>query len=241
MTMSRAPLSLGLALALALATAACGGDDKNYGDPIVNATAETQALAAVEAAASLSTLESDPDNDIALVKVNQLYAAAQAMLNAKLAATSGNRKPAPGAALAAKPLDAACVVVATGRVTYTNCDFGAGTINGTVSWGGGSFSVDLVTTLDTDDSSFTVSQRGSIAVSATAISGGLDIAVDGSFQDVSFDWNISSDFDIVLAAGKATSGVLEVHGDWSVRAPQGSADYDVWVKAEFDGTTVTIY
>lgn len=245
MTMSRAS---SFALSVLFVGAACGGDDnKNYGDPINNPAAAAQAKTAVQAAASLSTIESDPDNDAALTNVSQLYSSAQVLLSAKLATQAGNQKPVFDGLramtdLVSKPLDASCYSAAAGRVTYTACDLGgAGTIDGTVSWGGGTYTVNLTMTLDTQGTEFSITQRGSITVSQTAITGNLDVTAEGSVQGVTFDYDISSDYDLVLSGGQATDGSLEVHGAWSVRSPQGNASYDLWVKAEFDGATVTLY
>jgi hypothetical protein len=231
-------------VAALLLAAACGGDDKNYGDPIDNPAAAQQAKAAVEASASLATLETDPDNDAALTKVSGLYSAMQILLGAKLAAQGGDAHavlPRLVRAAASKPLETACLTATAGRVTYTNCDLGGGTINGTISWGAGSFDIDLEMTLASGETDLIMSEHGTLRVTEESIAGALAIDVAGAIDTIHFDYSIASTWDITLAAGLATAGVLEVHGDWSVRSPQANADYDVWVKAEFDGSTVTLY
>ena len=242
--------SLVAAVVLAMLAAACGGgdDDRNYRDPINNPSAASQAQAAVSAAASLSTLESDPTSSDAVSKMSQLYAASSVLLSAKLAASAGAQKPVAtplealrAAASLGKPFDASCITATSSRVTYASCDLdGAGTINGSVSWGGGSFTMDLAMSIASQGTSFTVTEKGTVSVSTAAIAGDIDVTAKGSVAGYSYDYSISTNYDVALSGSLATAGEMEVHGRWSVKGPQ-SASYDLWVKAEFNGNTVTLY
>lgn len=207
--------------------AACGGDDgKDYGDPLSDPQVGAQARATLEGAASLPMLESDPGNAAALAKVAGMYDAVSALLNAKLVAH-------PPSSKAVLPLDG-CFTATASKVTYAGCNDGARTVDGTLAWGGGTFTSDLTIKYTADGASYEVRQTGVLAVSAGAVVGDVSFSATRTLGDISVDYDVSADLSVTLAAGCGTAGQLEVHGLWKVpTGGQGRGDYDVWTKAVF--------
>jgi hypothetical protein len=235
---------------MVLLVAACGGgdDDKGYGDPItVDSATKSSITQAVQSAAALRTIEDTPGSDTALANVSGLYGSMNVLMAAKLAATAGQQRLAPVGAIleaaAGKPVTQDCLTVTTGKVTYNNCNYGQGTIDGTISYGSGTFSIDLEISSTTGGSMFSITQRGSLTVTTGAITGDLSIDVEAKFGNVTTTSSFDADYDIVLTNACATDGSLEVHAEGSAQTGQGSGGYDVWVKADFGPACgdVTVY
>jgi hypothetical protein len=225
-----------------LSSAACGGgDDKGYGDPLtLDSATRASITAAVQSAASLASLESAPGDTTAIAKVGGLYGSMSVLLAAKQA--SGSRKPSfPEGAQ--KPFDESCLTVAAGKVTYASCDYGSGTINGSVSWSSNTFTIDLSMTSSSAGATFLVTQKGNLSISPGSIKGTLDIRAEVMVAGTSSRGSFGAEYDITLIDGCATGGLMEVHAQGSASGGGGSGSYDLWVKAVFGPTCgdVTVY
>jgi hypothetical protein len=217
-----------------LVAGACGGsDERDYGDPItIDTSTKTSLTSAISAAAALVTIENAPSSDSALSAFAG-FSSAYAVL------TPACQSKIQGAAFELsrdamfKPVDMTCVTIATGKVTYNNCNYGGGSINGSISYGAGMFTMDVTVSIGATGSTTTVKQKGSIAVSATAIKGNMDIDVSGSFGGTTVNAGYDADFDVTLASGCATGGFVEVAVSGSASGQGGSGSYNFGAKAEF--------
>lgn len=221
--------------ALLFLVSACGGsDEKEYGDPVtVDPSTKSGLTSAISSAAALASVESNPSNDATLGNVSSLYTAFAVL---SPACQVNARKPEP-AELAldalSKPIDETCVTVTTGKVTYNNCNYGSGSINGFISYGGGTFTTDIKITVSVSGSSTTVTEKGVMNVSATAIKGNMTVSTNGSFGGTTVKATYSSTFDVMLTSSCATGGKVEVSISGTASGQGGSGSYDFGAKAEF--------
>jgi len=223
-------LALGLT---ATALVACGGDDgggKGYGDPIDNAGAEQAADQSVDQTMSLETLTQTPGDNAAIGSLNGVYASLSQVLNAKYAATAQQQASLTGSSTS--NVDGPCLTTTTGGATYDMCDFGSGTIDGTISSSGETVTVDLTIATSASGSTTNIDMDGSVTIAADALTGDLAYTVTAMTSGQTVNYDIDATYDIGLVEACPTSGEMEVHGKWSVEGLQGSAA-DVWVKAEF--------
>jgi len=89
-------------------------------------------------------------------------------------------RPADLRALADVWFDEGCVVETPTSVTFTDCRWDGGRIDGFARYEGGTLTVDLTVEAAYAGSSFTFRERGSISISDTRIAGDLTIDVDAS-------------------------------------------------------------
>ncbi|MBT8494615.1 MAG: hypothetical protein KJO07_16285 [Deltaproteobacteria bacterium] len=217
---------LGFAVVLTLAVA-CGGDDGDgggsYGDPIPNAQAEAAGTMSVDGAADLTGLGANPADDGAVGQSFAVYGHLSQMASIKqsnavptaLTGGEGTRNAEfPG-----------CVSSNGNTATYTDCDSGDATINGTVT--GSETNVDIDLTIDTSQA--TIDMDGDLDFSATSLSGYLKYTTSIEAAGMSIDTVYDGQYDVTLdGQGCAVGGQVEVHYTVS-----GGAGIDVWAKAEF--------
>ena len=233
----RAPL-----LSVIMLVAACGGSsEKDYGDPVtVDSSTKSGITSAINSAAALASIESDPNSNATLSTVSGLYTALGVLYPACAAHVN---KPAfdPAIILDArdamtKPVDQACVTVTTNKVTYNACNYGSGTINGSVSYGAGVFSMDLKISVSAGGSTYTVTEKGTITVSSSAIVGDMEIKVDTNAGGASVKATYSAEYAVTLTSNCATGGFIEVSVSGSASTQGGSGSYSISTKAEFGPT-----
>ena len=222
---------LGIAtLALAVGCGDDGGGG-SYGDPIMNAGAEQAADTSIDQTMALDTLTETPGDDSAIGSLNGVFGSLSQMLNAKQAASA--QPTALSLSGATSNVEGACLTTTTGGATYDNCNFGTGTIDGSISSSGESVTVDLTLTTDASGTTTAIDMAGTVTINATALTGDLSYTVTSTSSGQTFNYDIDAMYDVGLdGTGCPTSGELEVHGKWSLEGVQGTAA-DVWVKAEF--------
>lgn len=231
---------IGMSVGVVMFAVACGGGDsggdKNYGTPLSSPAAGAAAKNAVDDIKSLSTLESMPNSDAALNRVGTTYSSALTMVNAKLAEHPPTANLAEALrTVGRKPFDPSCYTATASMVTYNDCNYGGGSIDGTISWGSGTFAINVAITVTSNGQNVTVKENGTLTVTETAVKG--DFAIDAKLagSGVTLDYAFDTSYDVTLTNGCPTGGTIEVHGDWTLTQPQ-NYHYDVWVKADFGPT-----
>lgn len=229
-------------LLVAVLMAGCGGSDEpDYGDPITVDSATMSSLnSAIESATSFSTIENTPGDNSALSKIGTLYSA-MAVLPTVCQAHASKPEGAEAhealmKAWAGKPVDTTCLTVTTNKVTYNACNFGSGTMNGTISWGNNTFSIDIDMSVTAGGATTTISESGSITVSGAGITGGLSIAVNSSIGATTVKATYTADYDVTLSSGCATGGKIEFSAKGNASTSGGSGSYSFGIKAEFGPT-----
>jgi len=214
-----------------LITVAGCGEDKGYGDPIDNAQAEMSAGMAVGSAGQMNSLAA---NDTPLNALNTVSAHLNVMVNAKYQAQFQEQPAADSAR--SNLVDEACVVISGGDVTYNDCDFGGGTIAGSVSVGEDWVTADLAMTVDNPENQVyvTTDMSADLTVRTDLVSGSVDYKIHTETDDVTIDSDLLSDFDVDLdGEGCAVGGEIEAHAIVVSRTDQFTATQDLWVKANF--------
>jgi hypothetical protein len=237
-------------LIVTMLMAACGGTaDKGYDKPLtVDATTKTMLSGIVDKAAEVQTVATSPCSGDGINSLASLYESLTILLDLKLGKNASSAvAPALRAALVAganKPQTSGCNA-GTGTVTFDHFDFGEGTINGKITYSGGSFTTDVTVTLSTGTTSATIKETGSLALSSGAIKGDLEITANVSLGGATVNASFSSSFDLKLANGCATGGQIELHavGNATGTSAGQHASYDEWVKAVFGPACgdVTVY
>ncbi len=242
------------ALCLVAAVSACGGDNKNYGAPIVvDESVKAAAEDAVAGAASVTTLTATPD-DSSLSAFGNVFNDVNEIVQAKMAATSGTHQVAAAIlhkALASAPADITCATVSANQVTFNHCSVEGITLDGSITFGSGHFTINITAQGSADGLNLGISENGAIDASATVVSGALNVAanVNGSTSGVNVTGNISyaTSLGVTLTDHCATAGQLEAHAAVSVHGSSSGTtvneDANLWVKAVFGPAchTVTIY
>jgi len=252
----------GLVVSIAMVLAAACGEDR-YGDPLPPNPAQSQA--ANEMVSSLSDLDglAQAEGSSALDGVGALYGHMMEIVSLKLAQQQGafgavlagepgaeadgafTRLPRPAdlRALADVWFDEGCVVETPTSVTFTDCRWDGGRIDGFARYEGGTLTVDLTVEAAYAGSSFTFRERGSISISDTRIAGDLTIDVDASGGGNTVAASFAMDLDVTLTAGCPTAGFVELHAEGSATGGGRNASFDVWVKAVFGPACgdVTLY
>jgi hypothetical protein len=223
-------LTIATLTALLLATGC--GEDKDYGAPLDNPTAQAHATQAVT---NVALLDSNTTNDTPLSAIDALSANFNLITGAKYQDRQGTAQYAPGAAL----VDETCVVITETSFTYTDCEFAGNTVNGTVSRSGDTVSVDVHFSRSDTDTTTTIDVDGSVTANAQKITGYVDFDIDINTDNGTIHTSLDGNFDVVLADGCAVDGQLECH---AVAKAAGQSQ-SVWAKAEFgpECGQVTIY
>ena len=278
--MKRVHLTTTALLATAL-LAACGDEASapsgSYGAPIqAGATEKQSATSAVTSTDDLKTLaENDPGDNAAIGKVSGVWGNLNVLVTKKqqeqaMAAQPGGAGAQPGmpagmpAGVAAGgltletltgALDQSCYSQSGGSVTYNQCDFGTGSIDGTISYTEPDLVLDLTISMSTG-ASFTITEKGTLTLDATQITGNLSFASSTDLSGApgmpagaagyTSQTTLDATYDVQLTDGCPTGGTLEVHSVTSTsggQIPAGAGGLDVWVKAEFGPACgdVTLY
>ncbi len=200
----------------------CGGDDGggSYGDPIPNASAEAAGTQSVDGATQLTTIGADPMDGNAVGQAFGVYGNLAQMAGAKQStapsAWGGDDSYAdfPG-----------CVSESSGTITYTDCDSGGTTIDGTITATASNVDIDLMLSNGQVD----IDMDGDLDFSATSLSGYIKYTTSIDAGGMTINTVYDGQYDITLdGAGCAVGGQVEVHYTVS-----GSTGIDVWAKAEF--------
>ena len=211
------------ACVVALGVGCGGGDDGgSYGDPIDDASAEAAGTQSVEGALDMTTLAAEPADESAVGQSMMVYNSL-----AQMAAIKQSHSQTYSAGLGGDPLgawDDGCVSVSGNTATYTDCDAGGGTVDGTITGSASSVEMDLTITTTQAE----IHMTGDLEFSATSLTGYLryETSVEAGGQSITTTYN--GDYDVVLAEGCAVGGQVEVH--YTVG---GQAGIDIWAKAEF--------
>jgi hypothetical protein len=242
-----------LGVGAVLLVSACGGDDdKGYGDPITITSEQKSEISGLvsEAASVASVASTTPCDGEDLAKMTGLYASMTLLLDAKL--TAQNTRLAPqvlealqrmGTRSAGKLPEGGTCVPGSGNVTFDDYQFEGGTMDGTISFGGGKFTTDLTVTVSQDASSVAMKMKGSLTVSDTAIKGNLSLSASVAASGATVTAEFASNFDLHLTNNCATGGQIEVHASGEATTSGSHATYDLWAKAVFGPACgdVTIY
>jgi hypothetical protein len=230
---------------IAIAAAACGGGtDKGYGQPLtVDATTKTMLSGIVTKAAGVQSVATSPCAGDGLTNLAGLYDSLSILLELKLGKNASGLAPLMREALGSAKPDATGCNAASGTVTFDHFDLGVGTLNGKITYSNGNFTTDLTVTLSTNGTTLTMKMSGTIAVSATALKGELDISANATLSGTTVNVSFSSNYDVTLANNCATGGQIELHADGNGSGQGKTANYDVWVKAVFGPACgdVTVY
>jgi hypothetical protein len=212
-----------LSACLLVSAVGCGGSDGgSYGDPIDDASAEAAGTQSVEGALDMTTLAAEPANEGAVGQAFMVYNSVAQMASIKASHEQPYSAGLGGDTLGA--WDEGCVSVSGNTATYTACDSGGATIDGTITGSSGSVQMDLTITT----TQATIDMTGDLSFSLTSLTGYIryDTSVDAGGQTVTTTYN--ADYDVELLDGCAVGGQVEVH--YTVG---GGAGIDVWAKAEF--------
>jgi hypothetical protein len=223
-------------LGLVFSIAACGGEDKGYGDPIGGPSEQAAATAAVDQVKDLQQLaQTDGGDNNALGSVTGAFGNLSQLLNAKMVADLAGPGAPANQALQDRPsrLDAGCYTQDANGVEYRNCDTGGGTIDGHIFYDAENLDIDLTISMTAGAGSTSISMVGDLSITDTEIVGDLGYVVTVDQQGMAFEYAISANYDIGLTNGCATSGTMELHGNWSIDAQGQQQEYDVWVMAEY--------
>jgi hypothetical protein len=185
-------------------------------------------------------------DDVAVAKATGIWGNLNLVVSAKQRAelgqaTGGLTTSALEVATAA--LDQACFTQgADGSVTYDQCDYGTGTIDGSLSYAGDTLTIDLTIT-STAGGSWTIREAGRLTLTDALVQGTLDLSITTDFDQgaaagYAIDYDVDAIYDVQLTDGCPTGGSLEVHAVTSIAnlpagVPGGAGETDVWVKAEF--------
>lgn len=197
-----------------------GGGGGSFGEPIPNAQAEMAGTQSFTGAIDLTSLGATPASESAVGQAFAVYGSLSQMSSIKQsqAGTSTRQESTQYA------WDEGCVTTAGDTATYTACDSGDATIDGTVTGTATSVDIDLVITT----SQFEIDMDGDLDFSATSLSGYLnyDTSIDAAGQTITTTYR--GIYDITMdGAGCAVGGDVQVHYTVS-----GGA-IDLWSKAEF--------
>jgi hypothetical protein len=274
-TITISALSLGLALFAGACSEDEGGSGKSYDQPIQpNESQKQSAQTAVTSVDDMKGLAAtDPGNEQAITKVTGVWGNLQNLTAAKTAAQAGQAGQGAGAtpgmagvpsgattgglATAEGALTEGCYAQNGSAVSYNDCAFGGGTIDGTIDYAEPNLDIDLTIAL-TQGAQMTIVEQGSLTLATDAITGQLSYTADieslgglgglagagGAATDYSSTTTVDAMYDIQLTDGCPTGGTLEVHQVTSVSGvPGGAGTHDVWVKAEFGPNCgdVTLY
>ncbi len=211
----------GLAIAVLLGSA-CGGENKQYGEPIEDPSAALHATAAVT---NTARLRADTTNDTGLSAVDALSGNVNLLGGIKLQHLQADQpQSAP-----LRDVDAACVVQSTSGVVYSDCEWAGNIVNGSIIRTGDIVEVDLAFERADEDTTTEIGADGKLTINDSELSGYLDIDLRIETDSVTIRATFDSDFDVMLVDGCAVGGSLELHAV----AGAGGSSQSVWVLAEY--------
>ncbi len=244
----------------ALAAAACssGDDDKGYGSRIGGPAEEQAAARTIDSIYDLRSFkDSGGSDDLALASVTVGFSEASTLLNAKLGSQQGQGTQylmatdelksriaalSPSIAVAnggderASALGDDCVSVSGDTITYNNCSWVYGSIDGWITTSGDHLSFDLEVAYVDGDYYLDLDMKGDIVASDTQFLGDFSYNIEARFGEVTLSYKLDGEFDVVITDGCATGGYLEIHGDIVASSAGNSANWNGWVRAEFGPT-----
>lgn len=195
-----------------LTLAACSGGGVKEFTP--SAEEKVQATAVVQDTQALQSLKADLSGDNALGKFSEIQSGASYLTSQQMSRNSSSSSGIPGL-LTAEPVFRMgdCAVVTSTKVTYDNCDFSGGNINGYITVSGDVIEMDVSITFSSSGYSGVYRYRGAITVTDTSVDGALNIRYE--ISSVSYDLDIRYS-DVQLADGCPVGGMLRVEVDTSV-------------------------
>lgn len=209
--MNRFSVAVALAVAMAVAVACSDGGVKEF---TPSAEEKVQATAVVQDTKSLESLKTDVGGDSALGRFNEIYSGASYLTSQQMSRNSSGGSGITGfLALAQDFRNGDCAVVSGQSVTYNQCNFSTGTINGHITVSGDDIEIDLTITFASGGYSGDYRYRGAITVTDTLVDGALSIDYD--ISSVSYDLDVRYDA-IQLLDGCPVGGGLRVAVDTSV-------------------------
>jgi hypothetical protein len=248
--------SIALIACFTIAAAACGGEeDRGYGDPIGGAAEQEAASGAIDSIYSLRSFQdTGGSDDLALAGVTSGFADLSTLLSAKLVAEAGQgqqylvgedeifqriKSSAPTVALAIGESESAslfgdgCITSSGDTITYNNCTWLYGRIDGWITVSGNHLSFDLEVDYGDTGFNYTLNMDGSVDVSDTRVVGNFNYVIDANYNGSVLSYRLDGDFDVALVDGCAVGGFLEIHGSVSASNAGSSGGWDGWVRAEF--------
>jgi hypothetical protein len=245
-----------------IAAAACGGgdEDKGYGSPIGGVAEQQAATNAIDSIYSLRSFQDTGGNDdLALSGVTLGFIDVSSLLSAKFVSEAQQgqgqqylvnqdemfekmRMHAPAIAVAIGVADTAsalgddCISATADTVTYNNCTWLYGRIDGWITVRGDHLSFDLDVVYEDTGFDFSIKMDGSIDVSDTQIVGNFSYDFDANYDGSVVEYNLDGEFDVALSDGCAIGGFLEINGRITASAGGSSGGWDGWVRAEFGPT-----
>lgn len=217
--MKRMSLFSAFVLALAVGCGDDGGGSGDYGDPIPNAQAEAAGEQSVEGAAEIADLGSDPANEGALGQAFAVYGNLSTMASTKQSSTAQGILGTGAASV----WDPNCVTVDGDTATYSMCDSGGSTIDGTISGNDSSVTIDLAIATTQAD----IDMEGMLSITDTSLQGNLKYTTTVEASGQTINTVYEGIYDVTATEGCPTGGQVEVH----YTATGGAID--VWAKAEF--------
>ena len=198
-----------------------GGGGGSFGDPIPNAQAESAGTMSVAGAVDMTALGAEPANESAVGQAFAVYGTLSQMASIKQSSGGASAREVG----TQSAWDDACVTSAGGTATYTACDSGGTTIDGTIT--GTASTVDIDLTITTDQA--VIDMEGDLDFTATSLSGFLNYDTSLDAGGMAITTTYRGIYDVTMdGQGCATGGDVQVHYTVS-----GGTGIDVWAKAEF--------
>lgn len=209
-------ISLGVlgCVSSSLGLAACASDGANEGRPPT--ASERAAISAVVGRAdTIVKLVEDPAEAdvIAISDVDPIASLISPM-----------RRGAPRSGVALAPLPG-CAATDGTMATFTQCEAGGVTLDGTITKTGDAYAVDLDAVVARTEFSGMVAVNGTVTVNATTVDGTLTASANGMAGGETLSVNAMADFDAIGldAQGCPTSGRLVVSGSVTQGGPMVTA------------------
>lgn len=179
-----------------------------------SAEEKAQATEVVQDTQSLQALKADLQGDSALGAFSQIQSGASYLTSQQLSRNSSSGSGLPSF-LVEDPVFrlGECAVVSGQSVTYNNCDYGSGVINGHITVSGDVIDIDVTIGFSSSGTSGDYRYHGAITVTDTLIDGALGIDYDISSVSYNLDVRYSQ---VQLADGCPVGGELRVEVDTSV-------------------------
>lgn len=222
---------VGVTAATAVLAAACGGDDSSGGGPqaqpgkVNEQTARQSAQTTISA--SLSAVNGN-DGHSAAAQFQSAASQSQGIITPAPAAGTGSTTPSGG------PLAAGTCDCTGTSCTFQDCsDDPNVTMNGTLSWTGGTVKCDLTYVLE-GSTPLTLHTSCDLTVGATSIdgtlgsSGTVDLGQQGGGYG-NYSWTSATTFENVTysGGGQPTGGSIHVEGTYSIAGQTYAGNADV--------------
>lgn len=207
-------------LAAAVFAVGCFGTSKEKKSFTPNQTQKDSAKSITTSALELQKVKTG-GADAGLQGVMTIYSSSNSLASSRLGSSIG------GLLVEAGKADSlgACAATSAGVTTFSNCAYGSGTLNGTITAQGQVFIVDLTITASTSGTTVKNTYKGNVTVTDTSIAGSFDFTVQAS--SVTYDVSVAYN-SVVMTAGCPTGGSIDVSVDVSaLGVSSGSGDVSV--------------